>query len=107
MKFYHHNRFSDEQRDFIRPSSEISPFEMTLTKEQLADLFDIIDKNEAELTDIEQYILKHRILTPDITLDTIGKKLRFTRERIRQLQNQVIIKLGEAMELRGWDIGSG
>ena len=35
-----------------------------------------------------------------MTLEDIGKKFNITRERVRQIQNKAILKLGEASEIQ-------
>ena len=57
----------------------------------------------SELTEREREILKLRFgLTPDgpQTLEDIGVMFNITRERVRQIQNKAIARLGESESIK-------
>jgi RNA polymerase sigma factor (sigma-70 family) len=61
----------------------------------------ILSRNEAELTDIERFVVERRILHPvgerPDTLSSLGKILHLSKERVRQIQLAALDKLRGAM----------
>ena len=68
----------------------------------------IVGDNRAELTDIEQSVIKHRFAlgrlrkkiredTP-LTLEQVGKIIGVTKERVRQIQNKALGKIRQSLE---------
>lgn len=70
------------------------------------ELKSIIDRNNAELSDIEQQVITHRFALDRVhednprpmTLEQVGKLIGVTKERVRQIQNKALVKLKETME---------
>jgi len=60
-------------------------------KEKIRDLLDVISEREAQVLRMRYGIEDH---TP-MTLEEIGARLGLTRERIRQIENEALIKLHE------------
>ena len=69
--------------------------EDTLANSQIANM--VQDKLQSlipSLSDKEQYILSHRLLTDDpVTLREIGEKYDITRERVRQIEARLLQKI--------------
>lgn len=64
----------------------------------------IFERNDAELTDVEQAVIEHRFAlgastesTP-LTLEQVGKLVGLTKERVRQIQNKALAKLRQTLE---------
>jgi len=61
----------------------------------------ILDNNEADLSDLEINVLGRRFpKDPDIrreTLDSLGRSLQVSKERVRQIQNIALDKLRETV----------
>jgi RNA polymerase primary sigma factor len=61
----------------------------------------ILDHNEAELSDLEIDVLERRFpKDPDVrreTLDSLGRSLKVSKERVRQIQNGALSKLRETV----------
>ena len=73
-------------------------------KEDCVDeLKTIVDTNVAELTDVEQTVLKHRFNWDQeekspLTLEQVGRIIGVTKERVRQIQNKALTKIRKLME---------
>ncbi len=72
-----------------------------------ADLTDelkqIVDRNLAELSSIEQTVIRRRFNWKQeddspMTLEEVGKIIGVTKERVRQIQNKALIKIRNLME---------
>lgn len=61
-------------------------------KEDIDHITKIIKDNDANLSEVELIVLKGRIYE-DKTLDEISKQINKTKERVRQIQNQVFEKI--------------
>lgn len=64
-----------------------------------------MDKALGQLPERERYILEQRFGLADgrpKTLDEIGKELRVTRERVRQMENQALKKLAAMKEMKNY-----
>ena len=65
---------------------------------------DLIERGLAELNDREREVLAGRYGLHDRepeTLETLAARLGLTRERVRQIQQEALIKLKRAMAARG------
>ena len=67
------------------------------------ELKTIVDTNVAELTDVEQTVLKHRFNWDQeekspLTLEQVGRIIGVTKERVRQIQNKALTKIRKLME---------
>ena len=81
--------------ELIACDSEYEPFEEFFK----INIKEILNHSLNELTEREREILKLRFgLTPDgpQTLEDIGRLFNITRERVRQIQNKAISRLGES-----------
>jgi RNA polymerase primary sigma factor len=67
------------------------------------ELKQIVDRNLAELSDVEQTVIRRRFNwkqaeeTP-LTLEEVGKIIGVTKERVRQIQNKALLKIKSVME---------
>lgn len=65
-------------------------------------LGDIMKGNRAELSEVEQMVLRKRFpnedVDPRLTLDRIGRQMRVSKERVRQIQLSALNKLRKAIE---------
>lgn len=80
-----------EDESVVMPNEEL---EEKNDLQNVASLLHTLDPREAT-------ILRFRFgldNTPEITLEEIGKKFGLTRERIRQLQNEALVKLRRSLE---------
>ena len=67
------------------------------------ELKTIVDQNLADLTDVEQTVLKRRFNweqteSSPLTLEQVGKIIGVTKERVRQIQNKALMKIRRLME---------
>lgn len=102
-------------RDSRRRSLLTVPFDPEFEKSTLADdrrvenrqlyverLGDILRRNEAELTEVERQVLSKRFPADSeddrMTLDRIGRQMRVSKERVRQIQLSALQKLRRAVE---------
>ncbi|MDR2892829.1 MAG: RNA polymerase factor sigma-32 [Deltaproteobacteria bacterium] len=69
--------------------------EDTLANNQIADMVQAkLQTLIPSLSDKEQYIISHRLLTDDpVTLREIGEKYNITRERVRQIEARLLQKI--------------
>jgi len=82
--------WSDRRRDLVEA-------------ECIYELKAIVDRNLADLSNIEQTVIKRRFnwqeaeATP-LTLEQVGKIIGVTKERVRQIQNKALAKIKAVME---------
>jgi RNA polymerase sigma factor (sigma-70 family) len=67
------------------------------------ELKQIVDRNLAELTDVEQTVIRRRFNWKQeeenpLTLEEVGKIIGVTKERVRQIQNKALLKIKSVME---------
>tara|TARA_Y100001938_G_C8101570_1_gene442206 strand:- start:14656 stop:15474 length:819 start_codon:yes stop_codon:yes gene_type:complete len=87
----------EETQERHIPSVELDANKLLQNKEKIQ----LIQKALKTLTKREKYIIEHRFgLHGDKkeTLETIGKKFKVTRERIRQIENAALFKLKNFFE---------
>jgi RNA polymerase sigma factor (sigma-70 family) len=63
----------------------------------------IVDSNEAELSDVEDTVIRRRFALGDaserpMTLEEVGRLVGFTKERVRQIQNRALQKIRHTLE---------
>ena len=83
--------------EIVGDDNAATPFEMLRDKNMRADVRDLLE----ELDPREAEILNARFGLDggkELTLEEVGKKLKVTRERVRQLQNIALSKLRRLME---------
>ena len=67
------------------------------------ELKTIVDRNLADLSDVEQTVLKRRFNweqdeASPLTLEQVGRIIGVTKERVRQIQNKALMKIRRLME---------
>jgi RNA polymerase sigma factor (sigma-70 family) len=67
------------------------------------ELKQIVDRNLAELSDIEQTVIRRRFNWQQeeespLTLEEVGQIIGVTKERVRQIQNKALMKIRQVME---------
>ncbi len=81
--------------NYLADKAAQDPMEFILQQ----DLSMAIDRSMSDLSDREQRILRARYglhMTTPMTLEEIGQREGFTRERIRQINHQALVKLKES-----------
>jgi RNA polymerase primary sigma factor len=99
----HRTRFPVE----FEPDLEKSDWDTTrrdaVEEDCVDELKQIVDRNLAELSDVEQTVIRRRFNweqqeeTP-LTLEEVGKIIGVTKERVRQIQNKALVKIRQVME---------
>src|SRR3954452_23013310 len=75
-----------------------------MVEEDLTDeLKQIVDRNLAELSDVEQTVIRQRFNWNEkqespLTLEEVGRIIGVTKERVRQIQNKALMKIRAVME---------
>ena len=69
----------------------------------LDELKAIVDRNLADLTNVEQTVIRQRfnweqVQDSPLTLEEVGKIIGVTKERVRQIQNKALLKIRHVME---------
>jgi RNA polymerase sigma factor (sigma-70 family) len=99
----HRTRFPVE----FEPDLEKSDWDTTRRDAVEADCVDelkqIVDRNLAELSDVEQTVIRRRFNWEQqeespLTLEEVGKIIGVTKERVRQIQNKALVKIRQVME---------
>ena len=67
------------------------------------ELKQIVDRNLAELSDVEQTVIRQRFnwqqqQDSPLTLEEVGQIIGVTKERVRQIQNKALTKIRTVME---------
>ncbi len=77
----------------------------TVTLECLEEVRDILQHNRADLTEMEQIVIRERFaldapssLAKPKTLEEVGEMIGVTKERVRQIQNKALRKIRTALE---------
>jgi RNA polymerase sigma factor (sigma-70 family) len=68
-----------------------------------AQVKQIVVENQAELTDVEDAVIRHRFALDKeeerpMTLEEVGRLVGFTKERVRQIQNRALEKIRHTLE---------
>ncbi len=77
-----------------------------VTPEYILEIRDVVRSKEAQLTSVEQDVLRYRFglfagqNPPTLTLEKVGKVLGISKERVRQIQIRALLKIREAIENR-------
>lgn len=82
--------WSDKRRDMVK-------------EDCIDELKAIVDRNLADLSSIEQTVIKRRFNWKEsdespLTLEEVGKIIGVTKERVRQIQNKALAKIKVVME---------
>lgn len=110
----HRNRFPVEFEPDLEKSDWSDRKRDAQEDDLVGELKTIVERNLAELTDVEQTVIRRRFNwqqeqpTP-LTLEEVGSIIGVTKERVRQIQNKALAKIRKLMEdgvLRPQMIGS-
>ncbi len=99
----HRTRFPVEFEPDLE-KSDWSDRKRDMVEEDCVDeLKQIVDRNLADLSDVEQTVIKQRFnwqqrQESPLTLEEVGKIIGVTKERVRQIQNKALVKIKKLME---------
>ena len=99
----HRQRFPVEFEPDLEKSNWLEIKRDSVKDDCVDELKTIVDGNVAELTEVEQTVLKHRFnwLQEEknpLTLEQVGRIIGVTKERVRQIQNKALTKIRKLME---------
>ncbi len=90
---------SDSSFMDLLPDLKSSPEDTMLATERATYMTVRIQEALSKLTDREQEIARHRLMTDNpLTLEDLGRRYNISKERIRQIENNVKTKLRKALE---------
>ncbi len=99
----HRTRFPVEFEPEMEKSDWSDRKHDAVEEDLVGELKAIVEGNLAELTDVEQTVIRRRFNwqeeqpTP-LTLDEVGQIIGVTKERVRQIQNKALLKIRRLME---------
>lgn len=99
----HRTRFPVEFEPEMEKSDWSEQKRDSVEEDLVGELKTIVERNLAELTDVEQTVIRRRFNwqqeqpTP-LTLDEVGQIIGVTKERVRQIQNKALMKIRRLME---------
>jgi RNA polymerase sigma factor (sigma-70 family) len=99
----HRTRFPVEFEPEMEKSDWADQKRDSVEEDLVGELKTIVERNLAELTDVEQTVIRRRFNwqqeqpTP-LTLDEVGQIIGVTKERVRQIQNKALLKIRRLME---------
>jgi RNA polymerase sigma factor (sigma-70 family) len=99
----HRQRFPVEFEPDLEKSNWLETKRGDVREDCVVELKTIVDRNMADLTDVEQTVLKRRFnweqdTNNPLTLEQVGKIIGVTKERVRQIQNKALAKIRKLME---------
>jgi RNA polymerase primary sigma factor len=97
------NRFPVEFEPDLERSDWSDRRRETHETECIDELKNIVDRNLAELTQVEQTVIRQRFnwreqQNSPLTLEEVGQIIGVTKERVRQIQNKALAKIRQVME---------
>jgi RNA polymerase primary sigma factor len=99
----HRTRFPVEFEPDLEKSDWSDRRRETIEEECIDELKHIVDRNLADLTNVEQTVIRRRFNWQEqaespLTLEEVGKIIGVTKERVRQIQNKALAKIRQVME---------
>src|SRR5258705_7278563 len=99
----HRTRFPVEFEPDLEKSDWSDRRRETIEEESVDELKTIIDRNLADLTNVEETVIRRRFNWQEqqespLTLEEVGKIIGVTKERVRQIQNKALAKIKTVME---------
>src|SRR3954470_23435696 len=99
----HRTRFPVEFEPDLEKSDWSDRRRETIEEECVDELKTIIDRNLADLTNVEETVIRRRFNWQEqqespLTLEEVGKIIGVTKERVRQIQNKALMKIKQVME---------
>jgi RNA polymerase sigma factor (sigma-70 family) len=97
------NRFPVEFEPDLEKSDWVDRRRETHESECIDELKNIVDRNLAALTQVEQTVIRQRFNWKEqqespLTLEEVGRIIGVTKERVRQIQNKALSKIRQVME---------
>lgn len=98
QSYRYHKLFPSQLEIGMQKDDQIEQARKEVREELVEEVRNIMRRNLADLSDIEDRVLRMRFsLDKDqpapLTLKQVGERLRLTKERIRQIQNRALTKL--------------
>jgi RNA polymerase sigma factor (sigma-70 family) len=99
----HRTRFPVEFEPDLEKSDWSDRRRETIEEECIDELKSIVDRNLADLTNVEQTVIRQRFNWQEraenpLTLEEVGQIIGVTKERVRQIQNKALAKIKHVME---------
>ena len=99
----HRTRFPVEFEPDLEKSDWSDRRRETIEEECIDELKHIVNRNLADLTNVEQTVIRRRFNWQEsaespLTLEEVGKIIGVTKERVRQIQNKALAKIRQVME---------
>jgi RNA polymerase primary sigma factor len=99
----HRTRFPVEFEPEMEKSDWADKRRDQVEEDCIDELKQIVDRNLADLSNIEQTVIKRRFNWTQqdespLTLEEVGKIIGVTKERVRQIQNKALAKIRKLME---------
>lgn len=99
----HRSRFPVEFEPDLEKSDWADRRREIIEEECLDELKVIVDRNLAELTSVEETVIRRRFNWQEqeqspLTLEEVGRIIGVTKERVRQIQNKALTKIRQVME---------
>ena len=99
----HRTRFPVEFEPDLEKSDWSDRRRETIEEECIDELKHIVDRNLADLTHVEQTVIRRRFNWQEqaespLTLEEVGRIIGVTKERVRQIQNKALAKIRQVME---------
>ncbi len=99
-------RFPTEFDPALERSDELERRRESVEVDCVDELRDILGRNLANLTDVEETVIRERFALDDLqtdrsvpkTLEQVGAIIGVTKERVRQIQNRALDKIRTALE---------
>jgi RNA polymerase primary sigma factor len=97
-------RFPADFDPAMEKSNHLETVRKTHEQECAEELRNIVQKNEADLTEVEQTVISHRFGfeahedSAPLTLEQVGQIIGVTKERVRQIQNKALEKIRTTFE---------
>jgi RNA polymerase sigma factor (sigma-70 family) len=99
----HRTRFPVEFEPDLEKSDWSDRRREKVEEECIDELKNIVDRNLADLTNVEQTVIRRRFNWQEeaespLTLEEVGRIIGVTKERVRQIQNKALAKIRQVME---------
>ncbi len=99
----HRTKFPVEFEPDLEKSDWADKKRDVVEEDCIDELKSIVDRNLADLTSVEQTVIKRRFNwdqadDSSLTLEDVGKIIGVTKERVRQIQNKALAKIRAVME---------
>jgi RNA polymerase primary sigma factor len=99
-------RFPTDFDPAMEKSNHLETLRRTYEEECADEVKHIVEKNQAELSDVERTVISHRFGldreqqadSPPLTLEQVGQIIGVTKERVRQIQNKALEKIRAVLE---------